>query len=87
VGAEFVEWVIKKTEAIFTSSIYAGSEESLFRRLKTASGESRVEGWSSKALMDGSVTVPLAEDERKGGNISGKEFLRTFWAVYTCSRC
>ena len=36
--------------------------------------------------MDGSVTMPLAEDERKGGNISGKEPLRMFWGVYPCSR-
>ena len=35
--------------------------------------------------MDGSVTVPLAKDERKGGNISGKEPLRAFWVVYLCS--
>ena len=35
--------------------------------------------------MDGSVTVPLAEDERKGGNISGKEPLRAFLGVYLYS--
>lgn len=59
----------------------AGSGESLFRRLNTANGESRIEGWSSKALMDGNVTMPLAEDERNGGNISGKEPLRVFRGV------
>jgi len=77
VGAEPVNDK-KKAGEIFASYTCAGSEDSLFRRLKTASGESRIEGWSSKALMDGSVTMPLAEDERKGGNISGKEPLRVF---------
>ena len=72
------EWVIRQTVSIFTSYTYAGSEESFLRRLKTANGESRIEGWSSKALIDGSVTVLLAEGERKGGNISGKEALRMF---------
>lgn len=37
--------------------------------------------------MDGSVTVPLAEDERKGGSISGTEPLRVFWGTYLCSCC
>lgn len=71
----------------FQTCTYAGPEESLFKRLKTAIGESRVDGWSSKALIDGSVTVLLAEDERTGGNISGKEPLRVFWYVYSCFCC
>jgi len=70
--------VIGQTGANFAPNAYAGSEESLFRRLKTANGESRVEGWSSKALMEGSVKVLLAEDGRRGGNISGREPLRVF---------
>lgn len=84
-GLARVEWVIKQMAGAFAS--YAGSDESLFSRLKTANGESRVEEWSSKALMDGSVTMLLAEDERKGGNISGKELLRALWGMYFCSCC
>jgi hypothetical protein len=80
-----VEWVIKQMAGAFAS--YAGSDESLFSRLKTANGESRVEEWSSKALMDGSVTMLLAEDERRGGNISGKEPLRALWGMNFCSCC
>ena len=76
-----VEWTIGQTATIFKPYICPGSEESLFRRLKTANGESRIEGWSSKALIDGSVTVLLAGDERKGGNTSGKEPLRTYGGV------
>lgn len=37
--------------------------------------------------MDGNVTMPLAEDECNGGNISGKEPLRVFRGVYVCSCC
>ena len=66
---------------------YAGPDESFFRRLKTAIGESRIEGSSSKALIDGSVTVLLAEDGRNGGNMFGKEPLRVFRRVCSCACC